>query len=84
MALPAPAHVTATPDPRSFRDALARFATGVAFVPIAWMVRAKSSSSSTAEPRAAASVSAQVSSNVSGSASNSRMRFARWCWMIRV
>ena len=32
MALPAPAHTTATPDPRSFRDALARFATGVAFV----------------------------------------------------
>jgi 3-hydroxy-9,10-secoandrosta-1,3,5(10)-triene-9,17-dione monooxygenase reductase component len=32
MALPAPAHATATPDPRSFRDALARYATGVAFV----------------------------------------------------
>ena len=32
MALPAPAHVTATPDPRSFRDALGRYATGVAFV----------------------------------------------------
>jgi 3-hydroxy-9,10-secoandrosta-1,3,5(10)-triene-9,17-dione monooxygenase reductase component len=32
MALPAPAHATATPDPRAFRDALARYATGVAFV----------------------------------------------------
>jgi 3-hydroxy-9,10-secoandrosta-1,3,5(10)-triene-9,17-dione monooxygenase reductase component len=32
MALAAPAPATAPPDPRSFRDALARFATGVAFV----------------------------------------------------
>jgi 3-hydroxy-9,10-secoandrosta-1,3,5(10)-triene-9,17-dione monooxygenase reductase component len=33
MALPAPAHpAPEAPDPRAFRDALARFATGVAFV----------------------------------------------------
>jgi 3-hydroxy-9,10-secoandrosta-1,3,5(10)-triene-9,17-dione monooxygenase reductase component len=32
MALAAPAHPAPAPDPRSFRDALARFATGVAFV----------------------------------------------------
>jgi 3-hydroxy-9,10-secoandrosta-1,3,5(10)-triene-9,17-dione monooxygenase reductase component len=32
MALPAPAPTAAAPDPRSFRDALGRFATGVAFV----------------------------------------------------
>jgi 3-hydroxy-9,10-secoandrosta-1,3,5(10)-triene-9,17-dione monooxygenase reductase component len=34
MALPAavPAHQVSAPDPRSFRDALGRFATGVAFV----------------------------------------------------
>jgi Flavin reductase like domain len=32
MALPAKAHPTPAPDPRSFRDAVGRFATGVAFV----------------------------------------------------
>jgi flavin reductase (DIM6/NTAB) family NADH-FMN oxidoreductase RutF len=32
MALPAPAHPTPSPDARSFRDALGRFATGVAFI----------------------------------------------------
>jgi 3-hydroxy-9,10-secoandrosta-1,3,5(10)-triene-9,17-dione monooxygenase reductase component len=32
MALPAQAHPAAAPDARSFRDALGRFATGVAFV----------------------------------------------------
>ncbi len=32
MALGAPAHPAPSPGPRSFRDALARFATGVAFV----------------------------------------------------
>jgi 3-hydroxy-9,10-secoandrosta-1,3,5(10)-triene-9,17-dione monooxygenase reductase component len=32
MALAAPAHPAPASDPRSFRDALARFATGVAFV----------------------------------------------------
>ena len=32
MALAAPVHPAATPDARSFRDALGRFATGVAFV----------------------------------------------------
>jgi 3-hydroxy-9,10-secoandrosta-1,3,5(10)-triene-9,17-dione monooxygenase reductase component len=32
MALAAPAHRAPTPDARSFRDALGRFATGVAFV----------------------------------------------------
>ena len=32
MALPAPAPRAPAPDPRSFRDALGRFATGVAFV----------------------------------------------------
>jgi 3-hydroxy-9,10-secoandrosta-1,3,5(10)-triene-9,17-dione monooxygenase reductase component len=32
MALPAPARHAPAPDPRSFRDALGRFATGVAFV----------------------------------------------------
>ena len=32
MALPAPAPAASAPDPRSFRDALGMFATGVAFV----------------------------------------------------
>jgi 3-hydroxy-9,10-secoandrosta-1,3,5(10)-triene-9,17-dione monooxygenase reductase component len=32
MALPAPAHPARTPDTRSFRDAIGRFATGVALV----------------------------------------------------
>jgi 3-hydroxy-9,10-secoandrosta-1,3,5(10)-triene-9,17-dione monooxygenase reductase component len=32
MALAAPAHTAPTPDGRSFRDAIGRFATGVAFV----------------------------------------------------
>jgi 3-hydroxy-9,10-secoandrosta-1,3,5(10)-triene-9,17-dione monooxygenase reductase component len=32
MALPAPARLAAAPDARSFRDALGRYATGVAFV----------------------------------------------------
>jgi 3-hydroxy-9,10-secoandrosta-1,3,5(10)-triene-9,17-dione monooxygenase reductase component len=32
MAIAAPAQTTPAPDPRSFRDALGRFATGVAFV----------------------------------------------------
>ena len=32
MSLPAPAHTAPTPDGRSFRDALGRLATGVAFV----------------------------------------------------
>ena len=32
MALPAPAHTTPTPDGRSFRDAIGKFATGVAFI----------------------------------------------------
>ena len=32
MALAAPAHSVPAPDPRSFRDAVGRFATGVAFV----------------------------------------------------
>jgi len=32
MALPAPAHTAPTPDGRAFRDAIGRFATGVAFV----------------------------------------------------
>jgi 3-hydroxy-9,10-secoandrosta-1,3,5(10)-triene-9,17-dione monooxygenase reductase component len=32
MPIPAPAHTTPTPDGRSFRDAIGRFATGVAFV----------------------------------------------------
>jgi 3-hydroxy-9,10-secoandrosta-1,3,5(10)-triene-9,17-dione monooxygenase reductase component len=32
MPLPAPAHAAPAPDPRSFREALGRFATGVAFV----------------------------------------------------
>jgi 3-hydroxy-9,10-secoandrosta-1,3,5(10)-triene-9,17-dione monooxygenase reductase component len=32
MAVPAPAHAAPAPDARSFRDALGRFATGVAFV----------------------------------------------------
>jgi flavin reductase (DIM6/NTAB) family NADH-FMN oxidoreductase RutF len=32
MALAAPAHTSETPDPRSFRDALGRFATGVVLV----------------------------------------------------
>ena len=32
MSLPAPAHTTPTPDGRSFRDAIGKFATGVAFI----------------------------------------------------